>query len=108
MVPLLEHDDTVMLDCSQTRPTPPGIFILDDAVRLVVKRIEIFPAPHRKCSAFPRKIRPIGVTSGGLMRYILSVVWYGLHVACNEAFLIKLFNWVFSFLRQDAHVTFYQ
>ena len=38
-----EHDDTVMLDCSQTRPSPPGIFILDDGVGLVAKRIEIIP-----------------------------------------------------------------
>ncbi len=44
MVPLLEHDDTVMLDCSQTHPSPPGIFILDDGVGLVAKRIEIIPS----------------------------------------------------------------
>ena len=44
MVPLLEHDDTVMLDCSQTRPSPQGIFILDDGVGLVAKRIEIIPS----------------------------------------------------------------
>jgi phage repressor protein C with HTH and peptisase S24 domain len=47
MVPLLEHDDTVMLDCSQTRPSPPGIFILDDGVGLVAKRIEIISSPNR-------------------------------------------------------------
>jgi len=44
MVPLLEHDDTVMLDCSQNRPSPLGIFILDDGVGLVAKRIEIIPS----------------------------------------------------------------
>ena len=44
MVPLLEHDDTVMLDYSQTRPSPPGIFILDDGVGPVAKRIEIIPS----------------------------------------------------------------
>ena len=44
MVPLLEHDDTVMLDCSQIHPSPPGIFILDDGVGLVAKRIEIIPS----------------------------------------------------------------
>ena len=44
MVPLLEHDDTVMLDCSQTHPSPPGIFILDDSVGRVAKRIEIIPS----------------------------------------------------------------
>jgi len=43
MVPLLEHDDTVMLDCSQTRPSPLGIFILDEGVGIVAKRIEIIP-----------------------------------------------------------------
>ena len=29
--------------CSQPRPPPPGIFILDDGVGLVAKRIEIIP-----------------------------------------------------------------
>ena len=43
MVPLLEHDDTVMLDCSQTHPSPLGIFILDEGVGIVAKRIEIIP-----------------------------------------------------------------
>ena len=32
------------IDCSQTRPSPPGIFILDDGVDLVVKDIEIIPS----------------------------------------------------------------
>ena len=43
MVPLLEHDDTVMLDCSQTCPSPLGIFILDEGVGIVANRIEIIP-----------------------------------------------------------------
>ena len=29
------------INCSQTRPSPPGIFILDDGIGLVTKRIEI-------------------------------------------------------------------
>ena len=44
VVPLLKYDATVMLDCSQARPSPPGIFILDDGVGLVAKRIEIIPS----------------------------------------------------------------
>ena len=32
------------INCSQTRPSPPGIFILDDGVGLVAKRIEIIPS----------------------------------------------------------------
>ena len=32
-----------MLDCSQTRPSPLGIFILDEGVGIVANRIEIIP-----------------------------------------------------------------
>ena len=32
------------IDCSQTRPSPPGIIILDDGAGLVAKRIEIIPS----------------------------------------------------------------
>ena len=90
MVPLLEYDDTVMLDCSQTSLSPPGIFILDDGVGLVTRRIEIIPSTTPQMLRISSKIWLIAVTSGGLMRYISSGVWYGLHVACNKTFLIKL------------------
>ena len=43
MVPLHEHDDTVMLDCSPSRRSPPGIFIYGDGVGLFVKRSEKIP-----------------------------------------------------------------
>jgi len=43
MAPKLEHDDLVMLDSSQTSPSPPGIFILYDGVGLVAKQIELIP-----------------------------------------------------------------
>jgi len=33
----------MMTRYSQTRPSPPGIFILDDGVGLVAKRLEIIP-----------------------------------------------------------------
>jgi phage repressor protein C with HTH and peptisase S24 domain len=66
MVPLLEHDDTVMLDCSQTSPSPPGIFILYGGVGLVAKRIEIIPSTtpqilrisHKNlaCSSYQQRI----------------------------------------------------
>ena len=90
MVPLLEYDDTVMPDCSQTSPSPPGIFILDDGVGLVTRRIEIIPSTTPQMLRISSKIWLIAVTSGGLMRYISSGVWYGLHIACDKAFLIKL------------------
>ena len=106
MVPLLEHDDTVMLDCSQTRPLPPGTFILDDGVGLVAKRIEIIPSTKPQMLRISSEIRPLAVTSGGLMRYISSGVWYGLRVACNEAFLMKLFELGVFFIapRRACHI----
>lgn len=57
MAPVLEHGDTVMLDTDQTRPSPPGIFILFDGLGLVAKRIELVPGTSpqvlRICSENP-------------------------------------------------------
>ncbi|MBT6122530.1 MAG: helix-turn-helix transcriptional regulator [Candidatus Puniceispirillum sp.] len=57
MAPVLEHGDTVMLDIDQTRPSPPGIFILHDGLGLVAKRIELVPSTNpqllRICSENP-------------------------------------------------------
>jgi hypothetical protein len=83
MVPLLEHDDTVMLGYSQTRPSPADIFILDDGVDLFAKRIEIIPNTTPQMLRISLKIWGVAVTSGGLMRCISSGVWYCLHVTCN-------------------------
>ena len=49
MAPKLEHDDLVLVDCSQTKPSPPGIFILDDGIGLVAKQIEIIPSSTPVC-----------------------------------------------------------
>jgi hypothetical protein len=57
---------------------------------LLPNALKLFPTPDRNCFAFLPKIRLKAFTSGGLMRYISSGVWYGLHVACNNAFLFKL------------------
>lgn len=43
MAPMLEEGDTVMVDFAQTRPSPPGIFIIDDGVGLVAKRLDPIP-----------------------------------------------------------------
>ena len=44
MAPLLEHGDVVMVDCTQSQPSPPGIFIVDDGIGLVAKRLDLVPA----------------------------------------------------------------
>ena len=49
MAPKLEHDDLVLVDYSQTKPSPPGIFILDDGIGLVAKQIEIIPNSTPVC-----------------------------------------------------------
>ena len=43
MAPTLEHGDMVMIDTNRKIPSPPGIFILDDGVGLVAKRVDPIP-----------------------------------------------------------------
>lgn len=43
MAPTLEHGDMVMMDTNRMVPSPPGIFILDDGVGLVAKRVDAVP-----------------------------------------------------------------
>ena len=43
MAPTLEHRDMVMIDTNRTIPSPPGIFILDDGLGLVAKRVDAIP-----------------------------------------------------------------
>ena len=43
MLPTLEDGDTILLDLSMKRPTPPGIFVLHDGMGLVAKRLEHIP-----------------------------------------------------------------
>ena len=40
MSPTLLDGDTVLVDTSKRAPTPPGIFVLNDGVGLVAKRLE--------------------------------------------------------------------
>ncbi len=44
MTPALKHGDVVMVDCTQTQPSPPGIFIVDYDVGLVAKQLDLVPA----------------------------------------------------------------
>ena len=43
MSPTLEDGDLVMIDTGRLLPSPPGIFILDDGVGLVAKRVDAIP-----------------------------------------------------------------
>ena len=51
MAPTLEDGDMVMVDTGRTSPSPPGIFILDDGVGLVAKRVDAVP------NSFPQQLR---------------------------------------------------
>ncbi len=67
-----------MLGCSQTHPSPLGIFILDDGVGLVAKRIKIIPSTtpqmlrisseNLACSSYQRRIDEVHI--------IGRVVWF--------------------------------
>ena len=43
MVPTLLAGDTVLVDMARRAPVPPGIFVLDDGMGLVAKRLEHIP-----------------------------------------------------------------
>ena len=43
MSPTLEDGDLLMIDTGRLMPSPPGIFILDDGVGLVAKRVDAIP-----------------------------------------------------------------
>ncbi|CUH39481.1 putative HTH-type transcriptional regulator [Jannaschia seosinensis] len=43
MTPTLLDGDTVLVDLNQRAPNPPGIFVLDDGLGLVAKRLEHIP-----------------------------------------------------------------
>ena len=51
MAPSLEDGDMVMIDTGRTSPSPPGIFVLDDGVGLVAKRVDAVP------NSFPQQLR---------------------------------------------------
>ena len=40
MVPTLQDGDAVLVDMTRQFPSPPGIFVLDDGMGLVAKRLE--------------------------------------------------------------------
>ncbi len=43
MAPTLLDGDTVLVDMARRAPNPPGIFVLDDGMGLVAKRLEHIP-----------------------------------------------------------------
>ncbi len=43
MTPTLRDGDTVLVDMARRAPNPPGIFVLDDGLGLVAKRLEHIP-----------------------------------------------------------------
>ena len=43
MAPTLQDGDTVLVDLTRRAPNPPGMFVLDDGLGLVAKRLEHIP-----------------------------------------------------------------
>jgi len=78
MSPVLEDGDMILVDLSDTQPSPPGIFVLFDGVGLLTKSVELIPDssagqiriapanPHY--SAYQRSLRDI--------RIVGRVIWF--------------------------------
>ena len=72
MTPTLADGDLVMIDTARKLPSPPGIFILDDGVGLVAKRVDTVPNTARPCCACHPTIRPMPIISAALTRCMSS------------------------------------
>jgi len=78
MSPVLEDGDMILVDLSDTQPSPPGIFVVFDGVGLLTKSVELIPDssagqiriapanPHY--SAYQRSLRDI--------RIVGRVIWF--------------------------------
>ena len=79
MTPTLADGDLVMIDTARKLPSPPGIFILDDGVGLVAKRVDTVPntaPPMLRLSSdnpayanYQRRLEEVNV--------IGRVIWFG-------------------------------
>ncbi len=82
MSPTLEDGDLVMVDTGRRMPSPPGIFILDDGVGLVAKRVDAIPnttPPQLRLSSdnpaysnYQRRIDEVHIVG--------RIVWFGRNI----------------------------
>ena len=70
------------INCSQTRPSSSGIFILDNGVGLVAKRIEIIPSTTPRTLRFPSKDSVFSSYQRRIdeVHIIRRVVWFAGHI----------------------------
>ncbi len=77
MAPTLLDGDVLLVDLTRNKPSPPGIFVLDDGVGLVVKRLELtgtepmnlrILSDNTNYSAYERTIRDASIVG--------RVIWF--------------------------------
>ena len=70
------------INFSQTHSSPPGIFVLDDGVGLVAKRIEIIPSTTPRTLRFPSKDSVFSSYQRRIdeVHIIRRVVWFAGHI----------------------------
>ena len=81
MSPVLEDGDRVLVNTADTRPSPPGIFVLHDGVGLMIKSLELVPgltpeqamirisSANTHYSAYQRRISELEIKG--------RIIWFG-------------------------------
>jgi len=79
MEPILSHGDNLLINCADTMPSPPGIFVLFDGFGISVKQLEIacqlglhqvrISSANKQYSAYHRKLSDMMIKG--------RVIWYG-------------------------------
>ncbi|MFD2207191.1 S24 family peptidase [Kiloniella antarctica] len=79
MSPTLHSGDHVMINTADTRPSPPGIFAINDGLGLVVKRLEFIPhsEPMTCRVSSDNKHHTEYERSAEELQVIGRVVWFG-------------------------------
>ncbi|MFD2206608.1 XRE family transcriptional regulator [Kiloniella antarctica] len=79
MSPTLHSGDHVMINTADTRPSPPGIFAINDGLGLVVKRLEFIPhsEPMTCRVSSDNKHHSEYERSAEELQVIGRVVWFG-------------------------------
>lgn len=81
--PVLKHGDVVMLDCAQKQPSPPGIYIVDEGVGLVAKRLDLVPATQPQMLKLTSENSVSPIISAALTKLISLVASSGSAEACS-------------------------
>ena len=79
MIPTLQDGDVVLVDMTQRNPIPPGVFVLNDGMGLVAKRLEYVPMsdpPRLRIISDNQQYSPYECTADEV-NIVGRIRWYG-------------------------------